>query len=258
MTSSDIRSTPLGPAHLVALARTAKRNALTDDFCLAISAELLHVAATTPARAILLTGDGGHFCVGGDLAWLWSIRESEGIGAFSERLGAVQQLIRTVVSLPLPVIALIPGSAAGFGLDLALACDYRIAGSTAQLTSAFAKMGLVPDGGSSVTLRSLVGPGTAFRFLTGGEVLTADAALALGLVDEVVDVAALEEAGLAFTERMAAQPASSVTAIKALLRRPDVEALERGLAAEGLAQRAAVSGTDFAERAHAFLNRRKS
>ena len=244
-------------AHLVALARASKRNALTDDLCTALADELLRIAREGTARAILLTGEGGHFSVGGDLGWLVGLRGTADADRIAAGVGAFQRLIRTVVALPLPVVALMPGSAAGFGLDLALACDYRIAGESAQLTSAFARMGLVPDGGSSVTLRTLVPAGAAFRFLITGELLAADRALALGLVDEVVPDAELLTAGLRFTDKLAQQPASSVTAIKGLVRRTDVTALDAALAAEATAQIEAAAGADFGARAHAFLNRKK-
>ncbi len=258
MTTADLRSEAHGASHVVALASTAKRNALTADLCAALAAELRRVADAGTARVILLTGDGGHFSVGGDLAWLMETRDRGGADAFANGLAAFQGLIRTVVGLPLPVIALMPGSAAGFGLDLALACDYRIAGADAQLTSAFAKMGLVPDGGSSWTLRQLLGNGRAFRFLVSGEIVAADEAQRIGLVDDVVPTESLLAAGLRMANAIAAQPTSSVAAIKALFRRPDVIALEAALAAEADAQFAAVQSAAFEERARAFLSRKKS
>lgn len=252
-----LRSEPMGSAHLVTLARPVNRNALTDDFCTAIADELLRIARAGEARAILLTGDGGHFSVGGDLGWLVSLRGSADAPRIAAGIAAFQTLIRTVVALPIPVIALVQGSAAGFGLDLALACDYRIAGESLQATSAFARMGLVPDGGSSYSLRTLMPAGAAFKFLTTGEVASATHALHLGLVDQVVPDAGLLDAGLAFVGAVAAQPASSVGAIKALVRRTDIAALEDALAAEAKAQVEAASGPDFGARAHAFLNRKK-
>lgn len=255
--TADLRSEARGATHLVALARPQKRNALTDDLCAALAAELQRIADAGTARVILLTGDGGHFCVGGDLGWLLQTREHPDPTRFRQGLAAFQDLIRTIVALPVPVVALIPGSAAGFGLDLALACDYRIAANDAQLTSAFAKMGLVPDGGSSVTLRTLLPAGRAFRFLVAGEVVAAADALRLGLVDEVVPATDLLTAGEGFAAQVAQQPASAVGAIKTLLRRTDLEALERGLEAEGHAQLAALAGADFQQRAAAFLARKR-
>ena len=100
-----------------------------------------------------------------------------------------------IVRCPLPVLAEIRGTAAGFGLDLALACDMRLAESGATFTSAFARMGLVPDGGSTFTLPRLVGLGHALRFLMAGETLSAARAFALGLVDEVRDEAEFDGDG---------------------------------------------------------------
>lgn len=255
---AELRSESLGHAYLVALSRPQKRNALTDALCRSLAAELTRVAAVPATRAILLTGDGGHFSVGGDLNWLVGMREQGSAEQVAAGIGAFQDLIRTVVALPVPVIALMSGSAAGFGLDLALACDYRIAADTAQLTSAFARMGLVPDGGSSATLRSLAPAGAVFRFLATGEVLTSREAHTLGIIDEVVAESELLNAGTLFVERIAAQPASSITAIKSLLRRTDIADIDAALEAEGAAQLAAARGADFGARAHAFLNRKKA
>ena len=119
------------------------------------------------------------------------------------------------------------GFAAGFGLDLAVACDLRIAGASARFTSAFARMGLVPDGGSTFTLPRLVGVGPALRLLMAGETLDAAQAHAIGLVDEVVDDASMEEGITAVTEKLFAAAPASIRAIKRLVRAGELGALEK-------------------------------
>jgi 2-(1,2-epoxy-1,2-dihydrophenyl)acetyl-CoA isomerase len=153
------------------------------------------------------------------------------------------------------VLAEIRGTVAGFGLDLALVCDLRLAESGATFTSAFARMGLVPDGGSTFTLPRLIGLGHALRFLMAGETLSAPRAAALGLVDEVRDEAELEAAITAVTRSIAAAAPSSVRAIKRLVRRDELGGLEQTLASEGAAQIQALQSPEFHRRLEAFASR---
>jgi enoyl-CoA hydratase/carnithine racemase len=153
------------------------------------------------------------------------------------------------------VIALVRGSAAGFGVDLAVACDVRVAGSSASFTSAFAKMGLVPDGGSTYGLPRLIGDGAALRFLLTGEVVNAGSALRIGLVDEVVDDAALDERAAGLATALAGAAPGSVSAIKRLCRAEEIAGLERALRAEAEAQVEAFGGPEFQRRLSAFMAR---
>ena len=160
-----------------------------------------------------------------------------------------------VVRCPVPVIAMVAGTVAGFGLDLALACDFRVAGSGASFTSAFARMGLVPDGGSTFTLPRLVGLGPALRLLLAGETIDAMRAHAIGLDDDVVDDAALEQEIRRLTERLSANAPSSIRAIKRLVRAPEIGALEQALSTEGAAQVQALQSPEFRRRLESFAAR---
>jgi enoyl-CoA hydratase/carnithine racemase len=154
-----------------------------------------------------------------------------------------------------PVLAVVEGTAAGFGLDLALACDLRLAARDASFTSAFARMGLVPDGGSTFTLPRLVGIGPALRLLLAGETIDASRASAIGLVDEVVDPAHIEAEVSTLATRLTAGATASVRAIKRLVRTQEVGALEQVLAMEGAAQLQALQGPEFRRRLAAFTAR---
>jgi enoyl-CoA hydratase/carnithine racemase len=152
-------------------------------------------------------------------------------------------------------VAAIRGSAAGFGLDLALACDMRLAESGATFTSAFARMGLVPDGGSTFTLPRLVGLGHALRFLIAGETLTAARACALGIVDEVKDEPEFDAAVAALAQGITAAAPASVRTIKRLVRAPELGALEQVLSSEGALQIQALQAPEFRRRLEAFAAR---
>ena len=170
--SEELLSREDGPVHRLTLNRPARRNALTPDLAAAITRELDLVEERGRAHVVVLGGAGGHFCAGLDLHWLRSLGGVPSLSELQRGLAAFQSAVLAIVGCQLPVIAEIRGSAAGFGLDLALACDMRFAESGATLASAFSRMGLVPDGGSTFTLPRLVGPGHALRFLMTGESVT--------------------------------------------------------------------------------------
>jgi 2-(1,2-epoxy-1,2-dihydrophenyl)acetyl-CoA isomerase len=253
--SDELLSREEGPIHRLTLNRPARRNALTPELAGALAAELELIEERGAARVVILTGAGGHFCAGLDLHWLRSLGELPSTADLQRGLGAFQSAVVAVVRCPLPVVAQLRGAAAGFGLDLALACDLRVAESGASFTSAFARMGLVPDGGSTFTLPRLLGPSQALRFLIAGETVSAARAGALGLVDEVREEAELDGAVAALANSIAAAAPASVRAIKRLVRAQEVGAMEQALATEGAAQIQALQGPEFRRRLEAFAAR---
>ena len=253
--SEELLSHEAGAVHRLTLNRPARRNALTPDLAAAVARELDLIEERGRAQVVVLGGAGGHFCAGLDLHWLRSLGEVPAAAELQRGLAAFQSAVLAVVGCQLPVIAEIRGSAAGFGLDLALACDMRFAESGATLASAFSRMGLVPDGGSTFTLPRLVGPGHALRFLMTGESVTAERACALGLVDEVKPGAELDSAVTATAHAIAAAAPASVRAIKRLVRTDELGALEQALASEGAAQIQALQSPEFQRRLEAFVTR---
>lgn len=253
--SDELLSRADGSAWRITIARPERRNALTPDLARAMAKEIDRAGASGAARAILIDGAGGHFCAGLDLRWLSSLGPTPSIQQMHDGLGRFQALPLAIVRSPLPVIALVRGTVAGFGVDLAAACDIRLAGASAAFTSAFARVGLVPDGGSTWSLRHLVGDGAALRFLLTGETLDAAAAERVGLVSEMVDDGALDARAAELVAMLSANAASSLTTIKRLCRSGSVPSLEAALRAEGEAQLAALQGPEFQQRLRAFLER---
>lgn len=253
--SEELLSREDGPVHRLTLNRPARRNALTPDLAAAITRELDLVEERGRAHVVVLGGAGGHFCAGLDLHWLRSLGGVPSLSELQRGLAAFQSAVLAIVGCQLPVIAEIRGSAAGFGLDLALACDMRFAESGATLASAFSRMGLVPDGGSTFTLPRLVGPGHALRFLMTGESVTAERAFALGLVDEVKPGAELDAVVATTAQAIAAAAPASVRAIKRLVRADELGALAQALASEGAAQVQALQSPEFQRRLEAFVAR---
>lgn len=171
---------------VLTLNRPERRNALSAEMLVGLGLALAHVDADPEIGAVVLTGAGGAFCAGGD------------VKGFAERTGpaptnqeADQRRSQLAISgrlarMSTPSVAALPGAAAGAGLSIALACDLRYAADTAVLTTAFAKVGLAGDYGSAWFLVQLVGPAKARELLWLSTKLTAQEALGLGLVNEVV------------------------------------------------------------------------
>ena len=252
--SDGLRISLDGGVQRIVLDRPSRRNALTPETARGIAAAVEDAADTT-AQAVLLTGAGGHFCAGLDLHWLASLGAAPQLADLQQGLREFQSAILAIVRSPLPVVAVVQGTAAGFGFDLALACDIRIADTTARFTSAFARMGLVPDGGSTLTLPRVVGSGRALRILLADETTDARAALAIGLVDEAADEADLEAATNRLLEGLLRSAPGSVRTIKRLVRAGELGGLEQTLAAEGAAQIQALQSDEFRRRAAAFQAR---
>jgi 2-(1,2-epoxy-1,2-dihydrophenyl)acetyl-CoA isomerase len=203
-------------------------------------------------RAVLLTGAGRGFCSGQDL------RE------FQELPGGVQQAleetyhpnIRAIRGLEKPVIAAINGPAAGAGLSLACACDVRIASDQATFVPGFIGVGLVPDSGGSWFVHRLLGFSRAFEWMVSNRRLSADEALAWGLVSEVVPAdrfaKRIEESG----EWYAELPTRAVAMTKQLFEHAYGASLEEQLELEAELQQAATGSDDFGEGVRAFLEKR--
>lgn len=253
--SEELLSREEGQVHRLTLNRPTRRNALTPDLAAELALELDRIAERGAAQVVVLGGAGGHFCAGLDLQWLRSLGEVPAAPQLQRGLAAFQSAVLAIVRCQLPVIAELRGSAAGFGLDLALACDMRLAESGATLTSAFSRMGLVPDGGSTFTLPRLVGLGHALRFLMTGETVTAERACGLGLVDEVTATGELDAAIAAVASAITSAAPTSVRAVKRLVRADELGALEQALASEGALQIQALQSPEFQRRLEAFLKR---
>jgi 2-(1,2-epoxy-1,2-dihydrophenyl)acetyl-CoA isomerase len=252
---SELVSEPDGPVHRITLNVPARRNALTPGIARGLAQEIEQIEETGQARVILLSGAGGHFSAGLDLHWLRSLGDSPSISDLQHGLADFQSAVLAIVRCPIPVLAVVQGTAAGFGFDLALACDMRLAGSSATFTSAFARIGLVPDGGSTFTLPRLVGVGRALRLLMTGETLDAPGALSIGLVEEVIDDAHLESGVRRSVNALLEASGSSIRTIKRLSRAQEVGALEQAMSSEGAAQLQALQSAEFHLRLEAFTAR---
>lgn len=205
-------------------------------------------------RCVILTGAGKAFCSGQDLKDF-----NEKKLTFRE---AIQQrynpLIKRIANLPKPVICAINGVAAGAGISLCLACDYRIASESATLTEVFINVGLVPDSGSSFFLPRLVGYAKAFEMCVTGDRLTAREAKQIGLVNKVVSGnSILKKSAELIAGNFAAKPTKAIGMIKNILNKSFESSLDEILDEESRNQEIAGNTEDFREGINSFLEKRK-
>jgi len=165
-------------------------------------------------------------------------------------------LIRAITSAPKPVVAALNGVAAGAGASIALACDFRIASDKAKLVLAFIKVGLVPDSGGIWWLTKMVGAAKAWELCALGNPISADDALRLNLVNEVVPSDEFEVAWMSFAESLAAGPTRAFALTKRLLRSAMEAPLDEQLDLEGNLQAEAGATRDHLEGVQAFLGKR--
>jgi enoyl-CoA hydratase/carnithine racemase len=171
------------------------------------------------ARVLVLTGAGKQFCAGADL---YEFRKylAEEHAAAQEPYNArvLWPVTQTLVSSRLPVIAAINGGATAGGLDLALACDIRLASTTAKMGETYIKLGLNPGNGGTYFLPRLVGSGIAAEMALTGDLFDAARALEVGLVNRVVEPEALLDEAVALASRIAKRPRLAIEATKQQLR----------------------------------------
>jgi enoyl-CoA hydratase len=170
----------------------------------ALLAELREVAdalgADASVKAVVVTGSEKAFAAGADVS------EFTADGAAATVSAAIRATLDALAAIPRPVIAAINGFALGGGLELALACDLRIAGDNARLGFPEIQLGIFPGGGGTQRVTRLVGPATAKDLIWSGRHVRADDALTLGLVDRVVPTAELVERALEWAGSFAAGP----------------------------------------------------
>lgn len=198
----------------ITLYRPEKLNALTDVMRAELVEALRRSAGDPEVRAIIVTGSGRAFCAGGDIAYMAGLMEKGDEAAFRELVAAGAEVVHAVRAAEKPVIAAVHGPAAGGGMNLALACDLRIASSEATFAQSFVKIGMHPDWGGTYLLPRLIGVARAMELALSGRPVAADEALRLGIVSEVVAPEALPEAARALALSLASSAPLAVAAIK--------------------------------------------
>jgi len=208
------------------------------------------------ARVLVLTGAGRGFCAGQDLGdRAVAPGQSVDLGESVER--RYNPLIRTLTSLPFPVIARVNGVAAGAGANIALACDIVIAARSAKFIQSFASIGLIPDSGGTWVLPRLVGQARALGLALTAEPLPAEKAAEWGLIWKAVDDEALDGEVDALAARFAAAPTKGLARIKQMIRASWDHSLDEELDLQRDAMRELGFSDDYREGVAAFMEKRK-
>lgn len=239
----------------ITLNRPDVYNAFNEEMLRELQTAMDAVSGNDSIRCVVITGAGKAFCSGQDLKDFKKKKST-----FKEALDQrYNPLILKIANLQKPVICAMNGVAAGAGLSLALACDYRIAVESATLIEVFINVGLVPDSGSTFFLPRIIGYARAFEMCVTGEKLSAAESLKLGLVNKVVSGNSLLLKATEITaNQFASMPTKAIGMIKSLLKSSFNSSLEEILSMESEFQQIAGNTEDFKEGIASFLEKRKS
>ncbi|HVZ92656.1 MAG TPA: 2-(1,2-epoxy-1,2-dihydrophenyl)acetyl-CoA isomerase PaaG [Rhizomicrobium sp.] len=237
------------------LNRPDRLNSFTLQMHLDVADAISRVARDESARVLLLTGAGRGFCAGQDLSDS-NVIPTDGLdlGAALER--SYNPLIRSILSLQVPVVCAVNGVAAGAGANIAFACDIVLAAKRAKFIQSFSNIGLVPDSGGTWILPRLVGHARALGLALTGEALTAERAESWGLIWRVVDDASLIAEAEKLVGRLAHGPTRGYAAIKLAMRRGWQSELSAQLDLERDLQRDLGRSADYREGVTAFSEKR--
>jgi enoyl-CoA hydratase/carnithine racemase len=233
--------------------RPEAANALSRALVARLYEELAKLAADPTLTAVVLAGiEGKAFCAGADLKERLAMTLDE-TRRFLDELGA---LVNAIADFPRPVIAALSGAALGGGLEIALACDFRIADASARLGLAEVRLGIIPGAGGTQRLSRLCGMAVAKELVLTGQRIDAGRALALGLVSRVVPVGELRAAVMALaTDLSAAGPLALAQAKRAVTRGFDLP-IDQALALERECYEVVLGSEDRNEGLRAFSEKR--
>ena len=243
----SVQETTEGAVRVLRLDRPEKKNALTQAMYAALTAGLDAADADPAVRVVILAG-GADFTAGNDLA---DFAGGRGDGP-SEAFRFLEALRR----FGKPLVAAVRGHAVGIGTTLLLHCDAVVVADDAKLLMPFTKLGLVPEGGSSLLLARRVGAARARWWLMAAAPIAGREAAEAGLATRAVPDAAVEAAAMAMAGTLAALPPESLRETKRLLRAPDEAALDAAMAAEAVAFRDRLNSAEAQAIFAAFLGRK--
>jgi 2-(1,2-epoxy-1,2-dihydrophenyl)acetyl-CoA isomerase len=249
-----------GEIGTLTLNRPDSLNAMSPELIGELTVAAAWLADSAPLRALIVTGAGRGFSAGGDVNWFKGGLDDPAMDLpASVRRGAdvLHQAIVDFRRIPYPVIGAVNGVAAGAGFSLALMCDLRIASAEAAFVCAYGRIGASPDGGMTYFLPRVVGPAKALELLITDPLLSADQALELGLVSDVVPADELAEAARSAARELAAKAPHYVRMAKRLV----AQSLDNSLADHLQAERHGIADSmateDLREGVSAFFEGRE-
>lgn len=262
--SDDLRAHVDGAVGILTFNRPERRNALSEAMYQGFGAALPALADDDAVRVVMVTGAGGAFCAGGDVKGMHEGNRAPAAASgpsVEDKVAGLRRRQRAVSlalhQFPKPVVAAIPGPAAGAGLSIALAADIRLAAERAILVPAFANVAASGDFGGSWFLTQLVGPAKARELYFTSPRLSSAEALDLGLVNQVVADEGFDEAALDWCRRLAERAPIALRHMKENLNRAVTCDLATALDAEAAAMVRTMSTADHREAAAAFVEKRE-
>ena len=254
-----LKATRDGAVLTLTMSQPETRNALTGNTAVdEIVQACADVAADRTVRAVILTGEGPVFSSGGNVKdmqrYLQGQLSPESIR--QEYRNGIQRMPRALYNLDVPVIAAVNGPAVGAGMDLSCMCDIRIASEKATFAQSFVKVGIVPGDGGAWLLPRVVGMSRASEMAFTGDTITAQEALACGLVSRVVPHESLMETAMTLARKIAANPGGVLRMTKRLLREGERATLESLLEISAAYQAIAHMEPDHHEAVRAFVEKR--
>ena len=238
------------------LNRPERLNALSEDIRNGLLEALDRLGHDPNIGCIVLTGAGRGFSAGGDVK---SMGKRSAAG-FEPRAAGIQfsnKIPKLMRSIPKTVIAMVNGVAVGAGLSMAMAADLRISARSARFGTGFLKIGLSGDWGGTWTMTRLVGTAKARELYLLGDMISADEALAAGLVNRVADDADLRETTMAIARRIADMPQVAVGYVKRNLHAAETGEFQTVLDMEAFHQARCSQTEDHREAVKAFVEKRK-
>jgi 2-(1,2-epoxy-1,2-dihydrophenyl)acetyl-CoA isomerase len=243
-------TSPAEKIRVVTLNRPKQFNALGKTTFIELQ-EAINQFEQSEDSILILTGSGRAFCFGADF------QEFQDRTQLPELLALFQKLILQIYNCSKITIASLNGFATGAGLDLALACDFRVASDRVKLSEAYISMGLVSDGGGSFFLSKMIGMQRALQLLATGDSLDAQTAYSLGLVLSVHPSEQLQNEAINLAQKLAAKPQTALRLIKKLVKENDRIDLESALRNERNAQLVCFEDADHAKLVTEYLNRKE-
>jgi 2-(1,2-epoxy-1,2-dihydrophenyl)acetyl-CoA isomerase len=241
----------------ITLNRPERLNALSPQLRLDLKNALEVADTSNEVRAIIITGAGRGFCSGGDVKAMNEANESGTAGPLNDKIAPVRdQVVLAMRNSDKPVIAAVNGPAAGAGMNIALACDIRVASDTARFGQTFSRRGLHPDWGGTYFLPRIVGMAKACELIWSGKMIDAEEALHLGIVSEVTEPGVLLETAQALALSFAAGPPIAIRLAKRAMYRAMDSSLREALEFETYAQNICRDTEDAKEGIRAFVEKR--
>ena len=244
---------------VLTLNRPDRLNAMSPPMLDALLEALPRLAADPEIGVVVLTGAGRGFCAGGDVKAMAEGRESAGttLEEKAQGLRSRMEVSRWLHEMPKPTLAMVRGAAAGAGLSLALACDLRVASDSARFATAFARVGYSGDFGGSWFLTQLVGTAKARELYLTADIVDAQQALALGIVNRVVPDVRLEDETMALAARLARGPRIAYRYMKRNFNAAESGTLKDLLDLEAWHHTRCGMTEDHREAAKAFVEKRE-